>query len=248
MLKLIFRIFIPLFFALRATAEVTVSAPQFNEAEVVKQVSVKRVVPKDVLKHPEPGKVWTHLEFEFLILKDSSLWVRPLLPAGEEKVHFGPLEIDRSVPHHIPVTGFTPVEFAKVGEQAYLVVNNEGTSDKYLVELKPTIGRKPNLLRALLQPEDSKARLSSELTFVTNLLGVPLAIQRYKFQRDKTLADIQLKDVEGNLYWLRSSRDLLKCKESLESSAPTTEGVEITTPEAIEDVPVDGDSTPEGNG
>ncbi len=62
---------------------------EFREEDVVKFKSIERIESaKGLLKHREPGQAWTKIHFEFLILADSSLWVRPLLSANEEVVDF----------------------------------------------------------------------------------------------------------------------------------------------------------------
>ncbi len=127
-------------------------AANYSEDQVVKHFSIKRTVPKFVLLNPAEGQMRADIYFEFLILKDSSLWIRPLLSSTEEKVKLVGFEIDRAQPQEIKLNGFVAEEFFAINKHVYLVVKQnevQPSRKRFLIELNPKIGVPPKLTRAV---------------------------------------------------------------------------------------------------
>lgn len=142
----IFSIFVALFLSLPVFSAV------FSEDQVGKKISVK--VPVHESRLNNPSGTWTDVYFEFLIQKDSSLWLRPLLGANETTVkmaHF--FTVDRTDPVELKMKGFVPVEFFQLDGRSYMVVKHSApfeNVERFLVGLNPELGHKPKLARAML--------------------------------------------------------------------------------------------------
>lgn len=178
----IISIFVGLFFASSAFA-------QFSEEDVVKRISTKKWVSKSKMNEAVGDGLRAEVYFEFLLLKDNSLWLRPLLSESESRVKFGFRDIDRTEPVKIEIKGFVPVEFFELGRKVYVVVrqpDSVGGKERYLVNLEADLGPKPSVSNALLDGGIIYPGLGATFLHGTGFMGnivasVLTVITTYKF-------------------------------------------------------------------
>jgi hypothetical protein len=138
--NLLFQIFLLISLAPDAWAQ------RFDEAKISQIIEVSRQFPSTVINNLEFGELQTKINFQFLILEDSSLWVRPLLKDDERVTRLGPLAIDRGKPVKIKLQKYLARGFLFFHDHLYLIAADKksaGSDRQFLLELLPTMGRPP---------------------------------------------------------------------------------------------------------
>lgn len=127
------------------------AAPLPDGSQIAHRLTVPVTVSSQAVNSAKARSETTTLRIQFMMSNKNTLWMQALLPAGEETASFGPAQINRNKAVAVDLSPYMAQNIFLYHDKVYAVVTRQGDASematKYLLQLDPSIGPQPRLLK-----------------------------------------------------------------------------------------------------